>query len=93
MCRRKRIEEFVLKELNRSPPTTQEDACHMAARAVIHVGDIPQSDHEFIEASAGLAAGLFGSAFQSATDGQKAVWMMMCEEALRQELRSPVSRA
>ena len=86
MTKQERISEYTRAEIAHNRPTTQEDACRLGARASIPVGAIPKTDEEFIAASAEMATGLFGPAFQKATDGQKAVWMMMCEDALRYEV-------
>ena len=78
--------------VTKHPPKTQYDGCLIAARISIACGDIPQSDEEFLSAAHGLAAGLFGEAFEAANYGQKTAWIDMCERALREASGSaPVS--
>lgn len=85
MTKEERIRSFVLMELQRTPIKTQEDCCRLAARATAHVGDMPKSDLDFIDAAAEIARGLFGAAFTNADESQRTLWIMMCEDALRHE--------
>jgi len=52
----------------------------MAARASVEAG---LDSVTYLEASSrGLASGLFGPAYKSASDDQRAAWVEMCREAL-----------
>ena len=86
MTKQERIAAYVAEQLDTNPPRSQMDGCRLGARASILVGDAPKTDLEYIDAAAGAARGLFGPAFYAADDGQKAIWMMMCEDALRLEM-------
>lgn len=75
------------KEVERSGlPTTQEEACDLAARVSLAVGPIPKTDEEIIEAAYGSAVGLFGPAFEAASEDLKWTWIDMCERSFRKAL-------
>lgn len=75
----------------KNPPRNQYDACLIASRISVALGDIPRSDAAFIDAAHGLATGLFGPAFSAASAGQKAIWIDMCERALREAAGAPMT--
>lgn len=77
--------EFLKAKIKRDMPTTQEECCLLGARqAIATLGPV---DEEHIRAAArGLAAGLFGPAFDTATGDQAMKWIDMCERAYRQAL-------
>lgn len=67
-------------------PSTQEESCALGARVSLKVGPIPETDEQILWAASGLASGLFGEAFEAADEAQRAVWIDMCERALRIEM-------
>lgn len=65
-----------------SPPQTQEEVCALACRVAIKRHGVV--DEELVPAAAnGLAAGLFGPAFESADHAQRALWIDMMEREYR----------
>lgn len=70
-------------ELRRCTPVSQEGCCDVAARVDVAANGRPRSDAEFLDRARGLAAGLFGEAFEITNEGQRWIWCDMCEEALR----------
>ncbi len=85
------ISEALKLALKKRQPRNQYECCLVAARISIAVGDIPQNDAEFIDAAHGQAAGLFGPAFAKADPSQKAIWIDMCEQALREAAGAPLA--
>ncbi len=74
------MSDLLKRRIARNPPTTQREACRLAARHSIAVlgpctlGDVPP-------VAKGLAVGLFGPAFDEADDAQRQTWIdMMAEE-------------
>lgn len=65
---------------------TQQDACRYAARKSIQVLGPVYNPEDIISACKGIAKGLFGPAFDEATDDQKSTWISMCQLAYYQEL-------
>lgn len=59
----------------------QQEICDIAAEVAAEaIGPLPR----FLSASArGLAAGLFATAYENASNGQRRKWNKMCERALQ----------
>lgn len=64
-------------------PRTQQEVCAMAARIDVTLHGAPKSEKALFSRSLGMAAGLFGCAFDRAAEGQRWEWIDMCEIALR----------
>jgi hypothetical protein len=62
---------------------TQDAICVLSAMIACKQNGAPKTDVEFIEAGAALARGLFGDAYQTRCDQQRAIWNDMCERAFR----------
>ena len=69
-------------------PIFQEDLCLIVAKVCVSFEPPPQDDIAFREAAHGMAAGLFGEAYESADDEQQRAWTLMCESALRKAVRN-----
>lgn len=85
------IRAATILALKRNPPRCQYDTCLIAARISIALGDIPETDADFISAAHGQAVGLFGPAFEAADDGKRTGWIDMCERALREAANAPMA--
>lgn len=81
--REKKLVAMTKAELRKHKPKTQEECCALAARVSIACSGAPTTDQQFCAAAWGVAAGLFGPAFDRASEGQKWDWIDMCERALR----------
>lgn len=68
-------------------PETQAQLCASAARTVMRRFGAPLSDLEFIDCGYALARGLFDSKWEATSEGQRWVWIDMCETALREAAR------
>lgn len=76
------IDDAIKADLLRHPPQTQNECCAVAARAAIAAaGIIP--DAWVRSASESLAKGLFGPAFEAASDDQRLAWIDMAEHEYR----------
>lgn len=72
--------------VRRAPPQTQEECCRLAARQSIATIGPVHDDKGIRGAAIGLAAGLFGDAFDDADEDQQTKWIDMCERAYRDAL-------
>lgn len=77
------IASIVSDAFERERPRSQEACCVIAARVSVLADDGPWTDEHVIEVAADMARGLFGPAFERADYGQRAMWIDMCERALR----------
>lgn len=87
MTRDETRKQVVEMELKARLPTTQEQACEIGARISLQMGSRPQTEGEITAASEGGARGLFGEAFEAASEEQQARWVAMYERALRSEMK------
>lgn len=73
--------------MKRNPPQTQEDCVRIAVRhALASMG--PVEDRFIGSAARGLANGLFGPAFEAASEDQQTIWIEMCEREYRAAIKS-----
>jgi hypothetical protein len=77
------VAALVKAECIMSWPRTQRDVCAMAARIDVTLYGPPSSEIELFDRARGIAAGLFGEAYDRADEGQRWDWIDMCERALR----------
>jgi hypothetical protein len=76
------LTDAIKADLLHSPPQTQNECCAVAVRAAIAAaGIIP--DEWVRSASESLAKGLFGPAFDAASDDQQLAWIDMAESEYR----------
>lgn len=68
-------------------PETQAECCLLAARVSVATMGPPRTEEDYMQSAHGLAAGLFGPAFETADVPQRWKWIDMCEAALRQAAR------
>jgi hypothetical protein len=89
---RANVNDLLNHRIRRAPPQTQQECCQLAARqSIATLG--PVHDEEGIRGTAiGLAAGLFGDAFDNADAKQQAAWIDMCEQAYRAAIVSSLAR-
>lgn len=68
--------------IRRDPPRSQREAIRLAVRrSVATLGPMPP---DLIAGSVlGIVKGLFGDAYDAATDEQRALWLAMCDEEYR----------
>ena len=76
------MNELLMARIRRNPPRTQDACCAIAARQVIAQFG-PVAEEDIRHAARGLAAGLFGPAFEEACPDQANAWIDMCEREYR----------
>ncbi len=68
------------------PPQSLQDCCVLAAQLSIAVLGPVYGDDEIKWAAKGLAAGLFGEAFNAADVDHQSAWIAICEAEYRRAL-------
>lgn len=83
-ARRGAIHAMASAEYAKKPPSNQCECVAMAARISIAVNG-PPSEKLLLHSARGLAAGLFGPAYEAADAEKRRGWDSMCADALRAE--------
>jgi hypothetical protein len=82
------VSSLAVAECKMRLPRTQEDCCGIIARITLTVRGEPKSEAELLGLALGNAQGLFGEAWDAASEHQRLEWIDMCERALRAAMNS-----
>jgi len=80
------VEQMMAEAFARRRPENLDEVCDIAAGISMVADDGPWTDEHILGASAAMATGLFGPAFEVADYGQKTAWIDACERALRRAI-------
>jgi hypothetical protein len=81
----KSVFSLVLSEvLNAGPVRTVEDLAGIGARVYVLANGPASTDKAILNAAYGLAKGLWGEAWPSASEAERIHWIDACEEAIRE---------
>lgn len=90
MNKHQRISAMISEGLRDNKVTSQYDACLLTAQCIKEMCRAPQTDGEYLTAAQGMAAGLFGDAYENGDYGAKSGWIDLCERALRAAFDAPM---
>lgn len=86
MVTRDIFEALAEAELRLQRPRSQRDCVAMSARINVTVYGADACAQRFEAAALGMAIGLFGDAFSTASSAQRETWVRLCREELRRAI-------